>query len=473
MPQSEISGDVAITSPIEEQNVLASTLEDAAAERREQQRLPCASPFSFFENLPAELRDHILLHIPDLSTLRSLIWASPTMHAQYMSNRNALLRSCLARELDGCFIDAYACVKSRVREIGRARTDKKITDFLAGYRTWLSGPSPPPDVNSLQPGLCRWLAAFHLSVIRPLGLHYAKWALENLKRASVASLGGQEVAEAEAETAPDRQPTLSRSEEIRIFRALYRYEIFCHLFGCNKGGRRGDFSDVEINEIFIGLFDPWEAEAIGCIDLFLRDKYKDIFEQVKWDFCEENPKYWHPSGARNSLPDFDLDGSFDGYLEGTIARGLRKLAGLLVVKDHQTLVDKIEKEDCITHGQVLLDATLRAALWNASQIVRREEATSVNARDEAERRRDPMKFEGDVVPPDGPPLAWVLLWSGIYANIFGEHTPASIKDWGYVMWDERRWTELGAKDLVVRQWETEPDLADVIEGHWGWRPVGC
>ncbi|KAK3298957.1 uncharacterized protein B0H64DRAFT_386718 [Chaetomium fimeti] len=410
--------------------------------------------------------------MPDLPTLRSLVRASPTMHAQYRSNRNALLRACLARELDGCFVDAYACLKSRAREMRPVRTNEKITDFLAGYRAWLSGPGPPSDMNSLDPSSCRWLAAFHVSVIRPLGRRFAAWALANMARARVTPAGGREAgeAEAEAEAVPDPQPTLSRSEEIRVFRTLYRYEIFCHLFGRNKCGRDDSFTDDEINEMFLCLFDPWEAEAIGCIDLFMRDKYKDIFEEVKWDLSDENPRYRQPDSDVNPLHSFDIDGQWGDFMDGTVSRGIEMLARILAVEGHQALVDKMER--CLTHHHEL-DAPLRKALWSANQLVRRDEATSVNARDEAERRRDPMEFGGDAVPPDGPPLAWVLLWGGIYANIYGGHTPTSLRNWGYVIWDERRWTELGVKDFVVRQWETEPGLANEIEEFYGWRPVGC
>lgn len=469
MPSSDIdSSDATVTPPIQELKVQDSTSENAAVERRKEQHLPYVPQFSLFDNLPAELRDNILLHIPDLPTLRSLVRASPVMHAQYRSNRDTLLRACLVREMDGCFIDAYACVKSRVREMRPVRTDEKITNFLAGYRGWLSGPSPPPDLKSLDSGLCRWLAAFHVSVVRPLSRHYAAWALANLARASVSHSDGQEAAEAEAKAAPDPQPTLSRSEEIRIFRALYRYETFCHLFGRNKGRRHDAFRAEEINEMFLCLFDPWEAEAIGCIDLFMRDKYKYIFEEVKWDLSDENPKYQWANGVLNPWDSFNIAGEWHDYMDGTVSRGLEMLARLLAVEDHQTLVDKMER--CLTHSHEL-DAPLREALWGGTQFERREESTTANDRDDAQRGRDPMKFGGDVVPPDGPPLAWVLLWSGIYVNIYGEFTPKSLRDWGYIMWDERRWIELGAKDLVLRQWETEPDAVDLIQELYGWSPV--
>ena len=40
-----------------------------------------------------------------------------------------------------------------------------------------------------------------------------------------------------------------------------------------------------------------------------------------------------------------------------------------------------------------------------------------------------------------------------------------------MMWDERRWVELGAKELVKRQWETERDTVEEIDIDYGWSPV--
>ncbi|KAH6627922.1 hypothetical protein F5144DRAFT_594048 [Chaetomium tenue] len=345
------------------------------------------------------------------------------MHAQYRSNRDTLLRACLARELDGCFVDAYACLKSRVRMMRPVRTDEKITDFLAGYRTWIEGPSPPPDLSSLNPGSCRWVAAFHVSVIRPLCRRYAAWALANLARTRGTSPNSQGAAnkKADSEAAPASQPTLSRSEEIRIFRALYRYETFCHLFGRNRCNRYGGFQEEKINEM------PSPVSISSCAT----------------------------EGSINRYSDTD-GGRLHGWYHLSRPRGASQAFGSQGPRNSRRQID----------------APLRKVFWNVTQNGRRDESTAVNARDEAQQRRDPMEFRGDIVPPDGPPLAWVLLWGGIYANLYGEYTPSSLKDWGFVMWDERRLVELGVKDLVSIQWETEPDAISLIEEYYEWRPAG-
>lgn len=55
----------------------------------------------------------------------------------------------------------------------------------------------------------------HNSVVNPLVQHFADWALQNLSQLPGAQ--------------PYSQP-LSQTEETRISRALYRYQICCNLF---------------------------------------------------------------------------------------------------------------------------------------------------------------------------------------------------------------------------------------------------
>lgn len=225
---------------------------------------------SALERLPAELRDQILRSMPDLPTLCAFVHASPVMYAQYVRNRDNILRACLGRELDGLYIHAYACNASRVTTIGPARANEVVAPFLEAYGGWVdprwsSAPAPVP-VDALEPSAVRWLATFHLSVVRPMTNMYSRWALQNLARAVACS------SEQQHEQAP-QDANLSRSEEIRIMRAVYQCETFHHLFGCHRGTVPGNYDFHQINGLFFSIFDPWEAEAIGCIDGFVRHGY--------------------------------------------------------------------------------------------------------------------------------------------------------------------------------------------------------
>lgn len=280
---------------------------------RTQRRLEAIDSSSRLENLPAELRSHILLSIPDLPTLRSLVHASPVLHAQYRHERDSILHACLDRELDGFLVDASANLSSRVREIGSPRTDEKITTFLDTYRGWLSGSGtvPCPEMRTIDPSRIRWMAAYHVSVARPLARMYGQWALANLKSATAQRGPGMTDAPL---VCSDSEFRLSRSEEIRIFRALYRYETYYHLFGRNRGARHGAFRHHEINELFFCLFNPWETEGIGCIELFVRQRYEDIFNAVASDLHPKNIRFRQENGLFNPEGSFDLDMEHDGKL---------------------------------------------------------------------------------------------------------------------------------------------------------------
>ncbi|KAI1754205.1 hypothetical protein F4782DRAFT_493622 [Xylaria castorea] len=419
--------------------------------------------YSRLERLPAELRIQILKSMPDLETLHSFIKASPTMHAQYLYDRHNILSACLGRELDGFYVDAYAHMKSRVSEFGSRRGHKSISDFLNSYQSWLAGPAACPDVKSLPPSRVRWMAAYHTSVAQPLVRRYGSWALENLEKATLPPAAGG------ATACGGRRIELSRSEEIRIFRALYRHEIYHHLFGYNLGFRCGGLQPYEINEIFFSIFQPWENEAIGCIDIFVRQQYDGIFDKIRDDLHPHNIRFRQPNGFYHPEGSFDLDREHDDYMDGTVQRGLKTLARALAITKHEELVPWMSR--CLlttSHA----DATLLESISFLAQDDRHDRSPDFpNARDQAEQRHDSMNFLSDSLPLDGPPLAWVLLWHGVYVNHYGDFTPKSLKRWGYVMWDAGRWDNLGAKELIAQQWKPRSSMLRVLRWSCGWRPL--
>ncbi|KAL2691237.1 hypothetical protein Neosp_001618 [[Neocosmospora] mangrovei] len=71
-------------------------------------------------------------------------------------------------------------------------------------------------------------------------------------------------------------PLLSRTERIRIMRALYRFQLWCNLFGRSETG----FDEVRILDMFFGLYEPWEVEEINSVYHFARDGFRtDLY----WD----------------------------------------------------------------------------------------------------------------------------------------------------------------------------------------------
>ncbi|KAI0186990.1 hypothetical protein EV127DRAFT_345345 [Xylaria flabelliformis] len=419
---------------------------------------PKSTSYSRLERLPAELRIQILMSMPNLKTLNSFLRASPIMHAQYAYDRHNILSTCLDRELDGFYADAYAHMKSRVSELGSLRDDECISDFLNSYQSWLTGPVSCPDLKSLSPSRVRWMAAYHTSVAQPLVRRYGSWALENLRKAALPP------ANSGAIVCGGRHIELSQSEEIRVFRAIYRHEIYHRLFGYNLGFRCGGFSESEINEIFFGIFEPWENEAVICIDTFVRQQYDDVFNKIRDDLHPSNVRFRH-----NPIGSIDFDKEYDGeyyYMNGTIQRGLKTLARTLTITKHEKLVSWTSRCLSTTWHH---DATLLQSLSFGAQVDRRD--SSLSARDQAEQRKDSMNFVGDSLPLDGPPLGWVLLWHGVYVNCYGQLAPTSLKRWGYVMWDAERWGGLGVEELIAKQWKPRSSKVRLLRWTCGWRPL--
>ncbi|RAQ59023.1 hypothetical protein COH20_007123 [Aspergillus flavus] len=258
------------------------------------------------------------------------------------------------------------------------------------------------------------VAAFYFSIVKPLAQYYTRWTLGNL---------------AIETDKPRSDEPLSKMEETRLIRALYRFQL-CY------------------------LFEPWEVEEISCIYTFAKERYNQIFNDIRWNVHEENPKF---EGQRPPTPEgaFDLDNSWirDSLLKGTISRGLDLLHMVIFeIKDHTHLVTTMQQHISWPTGNFLEGE----ALGESAQFQRRQEHPS--NRDLRQERRDPLPFQGDEVPdPNGvhPPLAWTLIWRGSYSNLYGYYVQDIIRRWGYVMWHATRLDYTGAKELLARQWKAD------------------
>ncbi|KAH7268862.1 hypothetical protein B0J15DRAFT_233208 [Fusarium solani] len=445
--------------------VVGTSLNDAY--RAGKEASPRLQP-SRLEALPPELRLRLLLSMPDLQTLRSLVHASPTLHAQYRHSRDRILRAFIGRELDGFLVDAYATQMSRPHELGSPRTNEKIVEFTDTYGNWLSAPESSPDLNSIEPERLRSMSAFYLSVAQPLAHQYCEWALGNFIPAIldfVAMTNPKPTAEALGIN--DLNP--QRSELIRVFRAIYRYETYYNLFGCNEGKREGaPFTGDWTNHLLLYRFEPWEAEAVACIHAFIDDKYKKLLERSKDNLSPPNVRFTLENGVYRYDEPFRLLAEVNDYLEGMLSRGLRTTVQLLATHDDEGLVVKVRQ--CLRRSRNQ-DSTLKDALSEDAQSSRRYELdVPPDPRDEIARNRHCMDFTGDAVPPTEPPLGWVQLWGEGYANIYGEYVPKSVQRWGYVMWNKERWDFPIRHGLLERWCQWPSDDLEVGYMHYAWRP---
>ncbi|XRM40256.1 hypothetical protein ABZX51_003576 [Aspergillus tubingensis] len=290
------------------------------------------------------------------------------------------------------------------------------------------------------------MVTFYLSVLKPFAQHYSVWALGNLAQEPEAT-----------HTKIDED--LSESEEHRIIRALYRFQLCCNVFGVgpNKdeldlfGRINYQFSDMEILKLLEDLWEPWELEDINCINVFAETRCREVHDAVTWDLSEKNLRF--DDQERPPTPDgaVDIPQHSHAYLIGTMTQGLERLQTIFFkVQEHSELVNIMEQTLVIWLENFLQGDVHGAFNW-AAQSGRRVRAPS--ERDKKEERREPLPFRGDRVDGVYPPLAWTLLWKGTYSNMLGSYIPDEFQMWGYVMWDAARLERTGAKEVLARGWE--------------------
>ncbi|KAK4098005.1 hypothetical protein N658DRAFT_509926 [Parathielavia hyrcaniae] len=389
---------------------------------------------SRLESLPAELRHEILTQVQDISDLKSLVHASPVLHQQYLIGRKAFLGAALKPALGNGLVDAYAVHTSTAmahkQQPPYYELEESATRHLLDHYVALRSVSPDQllaEVNPSEDDLAA-MANFYLSVASPLVELCASIFLRNV--------GG--------DPSSLRVGNLSRTERARLLRALYRFELYCTLFGVGPMGC-GRGLALPMNDIlrsFFCLFRPWEIEEIDCVYRIIREHYETVFDAIQSDVARDNPRFEHWQRPYTPPGSFDLDSYFnrDALRQGTASHGLRVFSTVLRTKDHSTLVERMQKY--MSPHCVFIEPILN---WT-SQGTRRWQHPSEE--DRAEARRDRLPFLGD--DEDAPPLAWVIIWRGRYSNEYGEHIDFRYKRWGYVFWDYRRLNESGAKKQLVR-----------------------
>lgn len=100
----------------------------------------------------------------------------------------------------------------------------------------------------------------------------------------------------ESDNAPNHQDypivPLRKAEKTRIFRAFYRFQICCNLFGV--GGREGrkapqsHYDNKYIPQHFFCIFPLWESEEIACIYYFSIELFDGVWASILWNprVCE-------------------------------------------------------------------------------------------------------------------------------------------------------------------------------------------
>ncbi|KAK2733435.1 hypothetical protein FQN57_002131 [Myotisia sp. PD_48] len=389
------------------------------------------------EKLPPEIRLLVFANL-GLDSLKSLVRASLIFHEQYSSDRIYILRKCLQNTLGVIGIDACAAYRAGTESFARTRNEVQIENFLDTYMKRLFSGNPNFTGDLTNDEILDFVK-IHFSTTRPLLIHFTEWALANLANAD---------SKTQISTKKFCRLLLSRSEELRILRGLYRFQLFCNLFGCGPHIIEPPFIDFhfgEIFNIFFHKFEPWETEEVGCIYIFAEQKFDQIFKTLPAD------THWVVVVFHERLNE-PLKYCRLGLLDATISRGLELLSTVLRTQDKNKdlLISTMQRyisEDCGYFHTAASGADAQTPRWEHFP----------SDRDDKQRRLDPLPFDKDDDEPDvnnpHPPLAWTLMWKGTYSVLCGGFLPDEFRECSYVMWDADRINYYGGKAIFERYLE--------------------
>ena len=223
-----------------------------------------------------------MLCLPSLASLGAIIRSSPVFYSLFQCEPKNFIANCLILGLGDAFLDACTARAAMQDDFQRQRRDAMkmrrepglIWPFLESYRkkvgelpcnAWIHSISLPEAVQ---------MATFHTSTVEPLVEQYVSWALANL---------GTSV----------KQSALSRTEVMRIQRAMYRFQIVCDVFGNRL--THGNLSTNRPRHLgclrFLSGYEPWEIEEILCINAFFQEQYEQRISQVAGDLNPDSRRF--------------------------------------------------------------------------------------------------------------------------------------------------------------------------------------
>ena len=239
------------------------------------------------ERLPTEIQSAILLNIGDIASLESLVCASPRYHSTYLSQRHAILKRVLFNSIHPHVLyDAFFAIDStKPMTSDRRLRATRVRTFLSDYKDSRENWAPPEhlDLESLS----------RLARLQ----NHVQHSTEDLCRVATSS-----------HPFPDIQimhgKELSINERRRLYRAFYRFDIFCNLFrswkhppddelskSLNRQHKKGfELEPLEKSSRFLSLFNPWEVEELACVRDYFFNYYGCMLHKFEPDLRKGKPQ---------------------------------------------------------------------------------------------------------------------------------------------------------------------------------------
>ena len=208
----------------------------------------------------------ILCHMLEVSSLRGIVHASPTYHQVYLGAREEILHNITSQTLQKNnigLLDPWTAIHAPQFDSHNPHRVEIITQYLERYAQG--------SMDGIRSRLEPQESLAILSLHRKFTVLIHKFCDTNLLQNPLTGLSDEKAA------------PLAPSELYRLYRALWRYEIYSKLCGprpatCSLHQVFGpdmssDSTDVEIAHEFFGLFPTHEVEELACLHKYARDTY--------------------------------------------------------------------------------------------------------------------------------------------------------------------------------------------------------
>ncbi|KAL4807537.1 hypothetical protein BDV18DRAFT_158753 [Aspergillus unguis] len=254
--------------------------------------------FHYHEKLPIELRIEIIACLPDLKSLRSIALSSISLYQAYTLARREAHTNILRTQFDGIVQvqDAIAAVRSKPLHVSEASNrdkiialldDRRRSEEIRRLRTQTRSKLPLPDDPTNEQEI-RDLLELH---------EEANWLLDDYCRNAPCPWW----TDSDTWNKKVLPLELSNIEKGRWYRAFYRLQTYCNIFGqgeialdSKKTGKamfywNKNFTNEEVWRLFFGPFAPWEYEEFKCLAKYVFDRNGQLYQQISDDL----EKYGH------------------------------------------------------------------------------------------------------------------------------------------------------------------------------------
>lgn len=437
-----------------------------------QPELPSAKPprKCWLELLPLKLRIAILYACPDIVTIKGLVHASPIYYAVYKSIRHELLLNILHGEYEGAvnIVDAIVALRSRGLYADNPANKEKIYSLLdqlrrheeirrLGLPSAIDLPDKPAGPNEtyqlirLHEAMKFCLNNFCNTVKCP------EWATPKRWRAHVTQAG------------------LSCTEKTRIFRALYRLQIYANIFADkevrpNEKESRAVYNIWRYKTFFqgeaiyalFGPMTPWEFQEIGCVWQSIYERYTDPYREVAKYLLDTTEKHWkigmptgfvdnekleRPIPENYSVLDTDELWSQQHARQTALATMGPAFFYKFICKG-----DFLDRRDLILVNSPWSDVGFPH--WDGAALMMGEYFELLHPADSFNPREDWYQIKmlwTTLEPTQRPNIAWNRIWFSnhkkdkwVLDTLYGGDNNMPCWKWGYAIWDDERLIKLGA-----------------------------